>query len=99
VIQYNYTVLLETGDFVDRIYHIEHEIKDTTVTATSASYFHLYLDIDNEGPYRTKLYDKWDDFNFLIVNIPVIWSNILAAPVYAVYILLWSNISELSWFP
>jgi hypothetical protein len=58
VIQYNYTVLLETGDFVDRIYHIEHEIKDTTVTATSASYFHLHLDIDNEGPYRTKLYDK-----------------------------------------
>jgi hypothetical protein len=34
----------------------------------------------------TKLYDKRDDFNFPIVNIPFICSNIPAAPVYGVYI-------------
>jgi len=37
------------GDFVDRIYPIELEIKDTTDTDRSASYIDLYLEIDNEG--------------------------------------------------
>ena len=37
------------GDFVDRIYHIELAIKDTTDTDTSASYLDLHLEIDNEG--------------------------------------------------
>ena len=52
------------GDFVDRIYPIELEIKDTTDTDRSASYLDLHLEIDNEGRLRTKLYDKRDDFNF-----------------------------------
>jgi hypothetical protein len=43
------------GDFVDRIYHIELEIKDTTDTARSASYLGLMLDINS---------DKEQDFNF-----------------------------------
>ena len=46
------------GDFVDRIYPIELEIKDTTDTDTSASYLDLHLEIDSEGRFRTKLYDK-----------------------------------------
>ena len=37
------------GDFVDRIYPIELEIKDTTDTDTSASYIDLHLEIDSEG--------------------------------------------------
>ena len=54
------------GDFVDRIYLIELEIKDTTCTDAdrSASYLDLHLEIDSEGRLRTKLYDKRDDFNF-----------------------------------
>jgi len=42
------------GDFVDRIYPIEHEIKDSTDTYRSASYLDLHLEIDNEGRLRTK---------------------------------------------
>ena len=76
------------GDFVDRIYPIELEIKDTTDTDTSASYLDLHLEIDNEGRLRTKLYDKRDDFNFPIVNFPFICSNISAAPAYGVCISL-----------
>ena len=34
----------------------------------------------------TKLYNKRDDFNFLIVNFPFIFSKIPAAPAYGVYI-------------
>ena len=55
------------GDFVDRIFPIELEIKEITDTATfcrSASYLDLHLEIDSEGQLRTKHYDKRDDFNF-----------------------------------
>jgi hypothetical protein len=35
---------------------------------------------------KNELYDKRDDFNFPIVNLPYICSNIPAAPAYGVYI-------------
>ena len=60
------------GNFVDRIYSIELEIKDTTATDWSASYLDILLEIDSEGQLRTKLYHKRDDFNFPIVNFPFI---------------------------
>ena len=65
---------------------IEFEIKDTTDADISASYLDLRLEVDSESRLRTKLYDKRDDFNFPIVNIPFICSNIPAAPAYGVYI-------------
>jgi hypothetical protein len=74
------------GDFVDRIYPIELEIKDTTDTDRYASYLDLHLEIDSQGRLRTKLYDKRDDFNFPIVNFPFICSNIPASPAYGLYI-------------
>ena len=74
------------GDFVDRIYPIELEIKDTADTDRSASYLDLHLENDSDGRLRTKLYDKRDDCNFLIVNFPFICSNIPAAPAYGVSI-------------
>jgi len=70
------------SDFVDRIYPIELEIKDTTDTTRSALLYILYLDlhikIDNKGWLRTKIYDKRDDFHFICSNIP-------AAPAYGTY--------------
>ena len=63
------------GDFVDRIYPIELEIKDTTDTYRSASYLDLPVENDSEVWLRTKLYGKRDDFNFPIVNFPFICSN------------------------
>ena len=74
------------GDFVDRMYLIELEIKDTTDTDWSASYIDLHLEFDSEGRLRTNLYVKRDDFNFPIVNFPFICSNILAASAYGIYI-------------
>ena len=89
-------------DFVDRIdiYPIKHEIKDTTDTAKPASYFDLHLKIDSVGRLRTNLYDKRDDFNFPVVNIPFICSNIPTAPAYGVYILCLSvdPIFQSLWF-
>ena len=57
------------GDFVDRIYSIKLEIKDTTDTDRSASCLGLHLEIDSEERLRSKLYDKRDDFNSPIVSI------------------------------
>ena len=74
------------GDFVDRIYPIESEIKDTTDTAMSASYFDLHLEIDSECLLRTKLHDKRNYFNFPIVDVLFICSNTPAPPAYGVYI-------------
>ena len=41
------------GDFVDRIYPIDLEIKDATDTARSALYFDLHLEIDKRN-FTTK---------------------------------------------
>ena len=74
------------GDFVDRIFPIEIEVKNTTDTDRSASYIDLHLDVDSKGRLRTNFYDKRDYFNFPIVNFTFICSNISAAAVYGVYI-------------
>jgi len=77
-----------------RIYPIELEIKDTTDTDRLASYLHLHVEIDSERRSRTQLYDKRDDFYFLVVNFPFICSNISAAPAYGVYISQWMRYSR-----
>ena len=74
------------GDYGERIYPIELEIKDTTDTVKSASYLDLHLEIDNEGRLKTLFYDKRDDFSFPIVNFPFLSSKIPAAPAYGEYI-------------
>ena len=71
---------------VDRIYPIELEIKDATDRARPVSYLDLHFEIDSERRLRMKLYDKRDHFHFPIVNFQFIWSSILVASVYGVYI-------------
>ena len=68
-------------DFVDRIYPMELEVKDTTDTAGFASCLILLFEIHSEDRLRTELYDKRDHFNFAFIcsNIPVV-------PAYGVYI-------------
>ena len=74
------------SEYLDRIYPDELEIKDTTDSLNSAAYLDLYLEHDNKGNLCTKLYDKRDDFNFPIVNFPILSSNIPASPAYGVYV-------------
>ena len=63
------------------------EVKETTDTASSASFLDLSLEFDDSGQISTKIYDKRDDFNFKIINFPNMCSNIPASPAYGVYIL------------
>ena len=73
------------AEYLEFIYPRELEIKETTETAASSSYYDCYLYIDN-GKLTTGLYDKRDDFNFPIVNFPFLSSNIPSAPAYGVYV-------------
>ena len=74
------------GDYLHCIYPNELEVNDTTDNQTSASYLNIHLEIDNGGRFKTKLYDKRDDFTFPIVNFPFISRNIPASPAFGVYI-------------
>ena len=71
------------AEYLEFIYPHELEIKETTEIAASSSYLDCYLYIDN-GKLTTRLYNKRDDFNFPIVNLPFLSSNIPSAPAYSV---------------
>jgi hypothetical protein len=62
------------------------EIKDTTECSTSALYLDVLLKLDANGKITIQLYDKRDDFNFSIVNLPNLYSNIPASPACSAYI-------------
>ena len=42
--------------------------------------------IDSGGKLSTRFYDKRDDFDFHIVNFPLLSSNLPSSPSYGVYI-------------
>ena len=67
-------------NYLGQMYTPELEIKDTTESKTSASYFDFLLLIGRDGQLRTSLYDKRDDFNFHIKNFPFLSSNIKPSP-------------------
>ena len=52
------------AEFLPLIYPPELEVKETTDTASSASFLDLYLEFDDSGQLSTKIYDKRDDFTF-----------------------------------
>ena len=51
---------------------------------TEAHFFDLDLPITN-GIVSSTIYDKWDDFNFEIVNHPFLDCNVPHSPSYGVY--------------
>ena len=68
------------------MYPAELEIKDTLESNTSASYFDLLMWIGWDGQLCNSHYAKRDDFNFNILNIPYLSSNIPSSPAYGVFI-------------
>ena len=74
------------AEFLPLIYPPELEAKETTDTASSATFLDLYLEFNESGQLSTKIYDKRDDFNFKIINFPNVCSIIPASPAYGVYI-------------
>ena len=52
-----------------------------TFSDTEAPFLGLGLSITN-GIVSTKIYDKWDDFNFEIVNFPFLDGDVPRSPSY-----------------
>ena len=80
-------------DFVDRIYHMELETKNTTDTAT----WHAP---GNRQWWRLvkKLYDKRVYFNIPLKNFPFTCSSIPSTAAYGVYIYILVDIIFKSWY-
>ena len=76
----------EFENYLGQMYPVELEIKDTTESNTSASYLDLLLSIGRDSQLHTSIYDKRDDFNFHITNVPFLSSNIPTSPAYGVFI-------------
>ena len=74
--------MLSFGDYVDRIYPIELEIKHISDTDWFASHLDPHILIDSKRRLRTKT----DDFTFSVVNFPSICINIPVADAYGEYI-------------
>ena len=62
---------------VDRIYPTELQLNRANSSDTKASFSDLNLCIPN-GSVSTKIYDKWDDFDFDIVNFPFLDGDVPA---------------------
>ena len=61
----------------DQGHHSEHHF---------CFYLDLLLSIVRDGQLHTSIYDKRDDFNFHITNLPFLSSYIPSSPVYGVFI-------------
>ena len=55
--------------------------------STPADYLDLTFIILSGGKLSTRLFNKRDDFDFHIVNLPFLFSNLPSGPSYGVYIL------------
>jgi hypothetical protein len=67
-------------------YPEELKIKDTRESDKSASYLEILLNIVSNDRLTTSQYDKRDDFDFAIVNVPFLCRNVPLSPAYGVYV-------------
>ena len=70
---------------VHSIYPAELQLNKANTSDTEAAFLDLNLSIHNDI-VSTKIYDKRDDFNFDIVNVPFLDGNVPQCPSYGVYI-------------
>ena len=66
---------------VGQIYPTELQLNKANSSDTEAPFLDLNLSIKN-GIVSSKIYDKWDDFNFEIVNFPFLDEDVLLPMVY-----------------
>ena len=72
---------------VGQIYPTELQLNKANSSDTEAPFLDLSLSITN-GIISSKIYDKWDYFNFEIVNFPFPDGDVPRSPSYGVYISL-----------
>ena len=70
---------------VSQIYPSELQLNKANTSDTEAALLDLHLSISNDI-VSTKIYDKRDDFDFEIVNIPFLDGDVPRSTSYGVYI-------------
>ena len=70
---------------VGQIYPTELQLNKANSSYTEAPFLDLNLSITNVI-VSSNIYDKWDDFNFEIVNFPFLGGDVPRSPSYGVYI-------------
>ena len=70
---------------VNHIYPSELQLNKANVSDTEASFLVFYLSI-SDGFVKAKIFDKWDDFDFDIVNFPFLHCDVPRSSSYGVYI-------------
>ena len=70
---------------VSQIYPSELQINKANTSDTEAAFLDLHLSVSNHI-VSTKIYDKRDDFDFEIVNFPVLDGDVPRSTSYGVYI-------------
>ena len=72
-------------NMVSQIYPSELQLNKANASDTEAAFLDLHLSISNDI-VSTKIYDKRDDFDFEIVNIPFLDGDVPRSTSYGVYI-------------
>ena len=78
LIVFNNKILIDAKD----IYSSELNVEKANRFDDQANYLDLTFIICKNNRLYTKLYDKRDDFNFHIVNFPLLSSNVPSGPSY-----------------
>ena len=69
---------------VNRIYQSELQLNTATVSDTEAPFLDLHV-YTSDGFVKAKMYDKRDDFDFDIVNLPFLDGDVPRSTSYGVY--------------
>ena len=72
-------------NMVSQIYPSELQLNKTNTSDTEAAFLDLHLSISNDI-VSTKIYDKRDDSDFEIVNIPFLDGDVPRSTSYGVYV-------------
>ena len=83
------------GSTINHIYPSKLQLNKANVSDTEASFFDLHLSI-SDGFVKSKIFDKWDDFDFDIVNFPFLDGDVPRSTSYGVYISRFIRFAQVS---
>ena len=72
-------------NMVSQIYPSVIQLNKANTSDTEAAFLDLHLSISNDI-VSTKIYDKRDDFDFVIVNFPFLDGDVPRSTSYGIYI-------------
>ena len=81
-------------NMVSQIYSSELQLNKANTSDTKTAFLDLHLSISNDI-VSTKIYDKRDDFDFEMVNFPLLDGDVPRSTSYGVYFVLLEHLAML----